>query len=145
MLLEVGTLDERIGIIHIIPEDGTVERFGLTPPFTYNDRYSGAVESAREQIGVVTLGGDDEAFYSFLRDIEARARILMKTSWSSQQQSATNTKVAQLAQDVLRPAALDAMREREERAPLSATQTYPVYVVHIKRYGTRSILGLTSF
>ena len=43
--------------------------------------------------------------------------------------------VTQLERDVLRPAALDAMREREGRAHTSvnATETYPVYVVHIKR------------
>ena len=43
--------------------------------------------------------------------------------------------VAQLERDVLRPAALDAMRvEREGRAPsLNATETFPVYVVQVKR------------
>ncbi|KAI0715385.1 hypothetical protein C8Q76DRAFT_730555 [Earliella scabrosa] len=126
-ILVVGNFEEEIGILHIIPEDGTVERFGLSPCYTSTYRYGGAVEQAREQIGVVTLG-DDETVSSVLTDVEARARKLLKTSWSSRQQVGTNIKVAQLAQDVLRSAALDAMREREGKAaPLNATQTYPVY------------------
>ncbi|PYH29680.1 uncharacterized protein BO87DRAFT_368460 [Aspergillus neoniger CBS 115656] len=113
-----------IHVLHLLPEDGTIQRFGLSTrstPF----RYRGAREQTREQIGTVTLYvGEGETPKSFLDDVETR-----------------------FLQDVLKPAALDAIHERKDRErSMRATQTYPVYVVYILRPRSgRSMTELTSF
>ena len=54
-LLVVGNFDTRIHVLHVLPEDGTIERFGLTNPSCTTFCYRGAHERSREQIGTVTL------------------------------------------------------------------------------------------
>ncbi|OJJ30560.1 hypothetical protein ASPWEDRAFT_46169 [Aspergillus wentii DTO 134E9] len=56
--------------------------------------------------------------------------------------------VTRLVHDVLQPAALDAIHEREGRdRSMNATQTYPVFIVYIKRSRAGGLLTaeLTSF
>ncbi|CEJ58476.1 Putative Title: questionable ORF [Penicillium brasilianum] len=77
-LLVIGKFGATIHVLHLLPEDGTIERFGLTTPSsTTTFCRSGATEQVREQIGEVTLHiGDGETAYSFLDDVETRIRKL---------------------------------------------------------------------
>jgi hypothetical protein len=145
VFLAVGKFDATIHVLHLLPEDGTIERFSLTTPSsTTTFCHSGATEQAREQIGVVTLHvGDGETAANFLDDVETRARKLWNDSLSSStaQVQMGSVEAIQLVQDVLQQAALDAIREREGRdRSMHATQTYPVFVVRIVRSRAGRIL-----
>ncbi|EGC41004.1 conserved hypothetical protein [Histoplasma capsulatum var. duboisii H88] len=139
-LLVVGKFGATIHVLHLVPEDGAIERFSLTTPSS-TFRNGGATEQARQQIGLVTLHvGDGETTTNFLNDIEARARKLWNSSLSLS--PTRSVEVIQLVQNVLQPAALDVIREKEGRdRSMNATQMYPVFVVHIARsraeYDTR--------
>ncbi|KKZ66321.1 hypothetical protein EMCG_07922 [[Emmonsia] crescens] len=102
-LLVVGKFGATIHVLHLVPEDGTIERFSLTTPSsTTTFRRGGATEQAREQIGMVTLHiGDGETTTSFLNDIETRACKLWNDSLSSR--PTQSVEVTQLVQDVQRP------------------------------------------
>lgn len=139
-LLVVGNFDTRIHVLHVLPEDGTIERFspGL-PSSTF--RYRGAHERSREQIGTVTLhDGGFEAAQNFLADVETRIRKL-------QTGRDRRVEMTQLVQEILRPAALEAIHEREGRdGSMDAMQTYPVYLVYIRRsWARRALVEMTSF
>ncbi|KAG5287628.1 hypothetical protein I7I50_12227 [Histoplasma capsulatum G186AR] len=138
-LLVVGKFGATIHVLHLVPEDGAIERFSLTTPSS-TFRYGGATEQGRQQIGVVTLHvGDGETTTNFLNDIEARARKLWNSSLSLS--PARSVEVIQLVQNVLQPAALDVIREKEGRdRSMNATQMYPVFVVHIARSRAGRIL-----
>ena len=126
-LLVIGNFGSMIYVLHLLPEDGTtIERFGLSSPSCKTSfHHRGATEQAREQLGTVTLHiGDGEDATTFLDDVEAR--ICNPQTGS--------VEVTQLVQNVLKPAALDAIHEREGRdRSMNATQTYPVFVVYIRR------------
>ena len=151
VLLVIGKFGATIHVLHLLPENGTIERFSLTTPSsTTTFRHRGATEQAREQIGAVTLHvGDGETANSFLDDVVTRIRKLRNDSLSSSpgQLQTGSVGVTQLVQDVLQPAALDATHEREERdRSMRATQTYPVFVVYVIRSRAgRSLTELTSF
>ncbi|KGO48864.1 hypothetical protein PEX1_102340 [Penicillium expansum] len=143
-LLIIGKFGATIHILHLLPENDTIERFSLTTPAsTTTFRHGGATEQAREQIGAVTLHvGDGETADSFLDDVETRIRKLRNDSLSSSlaQLQIGNVEVTQLVQEFLQPAALDAIHKREERdRSIHATQTYPVFIVYIMRWRTRMI------
>ncbi|KAH8425915.1 uncharacterized protein LDX57_003656 [Aspergillus melleus] len=151
VLLVIGKFGATIHVLHLLPENGTIERFSLTTPSSTNTfRHRGAREQAREQIGTVTLHvGDGETANSFLDDVETRIHKLWNDSLSSSpaQLQTGSVEVTRLVQDVLQPAALDAVHERDERdRSMRATQTYPVFVVYIIRSSAeRSLTELTSF
>ncbi|KAK1150159.1 hypothetical protein N8T08_000058 [Aspergillus melleus] len=150
VLLVIGNFGATIHVLHLLPENGTIERFSLTTPSSTTFRHRGAREQAREQIGTVTLHvGDGDTANSFLDDVEARIHKLWNDSLSSSpaQLQTGSIEVTQLVQDVLQPAALDAIHEREERdRSMRATQTYPVVVVYIMRSSAgRGLTELTSF
>ncbi|KAB8210661.1 hypothetical protein BDV34DRAFT_186233 [Aspergillus parasiticus] len=71
-LLVIGKFGTTNHVLHLLPENGTIERFNLTTPSsTTTFRYSGAIEQTREEIGAVTLHvGDGETADSFLDDVE---------------------------------------------------------------------------
>jgi hypothetical protein len=144
-LLVIGKFGATIHVLHLLPENGSIERFSLTTPSsTTTFRHGGATEQVREQIGAVTLHvGDGETADSFLDDVETRIRKLRNDSLSSSpaQLQTGSVEVTQLVQDVLQPAALDAIHEREKRdRSMHATQTYPVFVVYIIRSRAGSFL-----
>ncbi|KAJ5542620.1 hypothetical protein N7535_005043 [Penicillium sp. DV-2018c] len=120
VLLVIGKFGATIYFLHLLPENGTIERFGLTTPSsTTTFRYRGAREQAREQIGTVTLHvGDGETANSFLDDVETRIRKLWNDSLSSSpvQLQTGSVEATQLVQEVVQPAALDAIHEREARS-----------------------------
>ncbi|KAJ5951851.1 uncharacterized protein N7479_010264 [Penicillium vulpinum] len=143
-LLIIGKVGATIHVLYLLPENDTIERFSLiTPTSTTTFRHGGATEQAREQIGAVTLHiADGETADSFPDDVEARIRKLRNDSLSSSpaQLQIGSVEVTQLVQNFLQPAALDAIHEREERArSIHATQTYPVFIVHIMRSRARMI------
>ncbi|KAJ5603012.1 hypothetical protein N7537_005968 [Penicillium hordei] len=144
-LLIIGKFDATIHVLHLLPENDTIERSSLTTPTsTTTFRHGGVTEQAREQIGAVTLHvGDGETADSFLDDVETRIRKRQNDSLSSSpaQLQIGSVEVTQLVQDFLQPAALDAIHEREERdRSIHATQTYPVFIVYIIRTRARTIL-----
>lgn len=145
-LLVLGNFGSMIYVLHLIPENSKNEHFGFTTfSSTTAFRHSGAREQAREQIGTVTLHvGDGETASSFLDDVEIRTRKLRDDYFGL---TPTQQNVTQLVQDVLRPAAMDAIHERETRGPsMNATQAYPVFIVYIRRARAGAILGEpTSF
>ena len=140
VLLVVGNFGATIHVLHLVPEDSTIERYSLTIPSSKTTFCNGgAREHAREQIGTVTLHiGDGETVRNFLNDAEMRIRKLWKDLQSSnlaQTQTGNALGVTQLvAQDVLRPAALDAIHEKDRRTcSTNATETYPVFLVYVRR------------
>ncbi|KAJ5800487.1 uncharacterized protein N7518_002555 [Penicillium psychrosexuale] len=150
VLLVVGKFGARIHVLHLIPEDGTIERFCLVMPSSFTTfRYRGARELSREQIGTVTLDvGDGVIRNTFLDDVKTRIYKLQNDSLSSSpaQLQTGSTEVTQLVQDVLRPVALDAIHEREVRdRSMRATETYPVFIIYITRSPGRSFLEMTSY
>lgn len=149
VILIVGDFSVATEIFHLLPEDGTIERFSLsTPSSTTTFRYGGATEQTREQIGAVQLHvGDGETTSRFLDDVERETRKLWSDYLNSEQGPKGTIDVLGLARDVLKPAALEAIREREGReASMNATQTYPVSVLRINRSRPGRISSeLTSF
>lgn len=149
-LLVIGKFGDTINILHLVPETGSIERFKLSTSATTFRQY-GATEQAREQIGAVTLHvGDGETTGKFLDDVETRIRKLRNDSLGSssgvQQLQIGSTEVNQLVQDVLQPAALDAIHERNGRdRSKNATQEYSVYVVYINRSRAGKILNDDQF
>lgn len=144
-LLVLGEFGSMIHILHLLPEDITNERFSLTSPSATAFHHSGATEQAREKIGTVTLhAGDGETADSFLDDVERRIRKLRDdSSGSSPAPQQTGTAgVTRLVQDVLKPAAMEAIQERKKRErSMNATQSYPVFIIFIRRSRAGKILG----
>ncbi|KAE8411346.1 hypothetical protein BDV36DRAFT_288821 [Aspergillus pseudocaelatus] len=115
----------------------------LTPSITPSallviGRFGTTIHSRRVTLHV----GDGETANSFLDDVETRICKLRNDSLSSNpaQLQIGSAEVTQLVQDVIQPAALDAIHEREGRdRSMHATQTYPVFVVYITRSRTGMI------
>ncbi|KAE8135661.1 hypothetical protein BDV38DRAFT_284739 [Aspergillus pseudotamarii] len=139
----IGTFGNTIHVLHLLPENGNIERFSLTTQSS-TFRHSGATEQASEQIGAVTLHvGDGETANSFLDDVETQIRKLRNDCLRSNpaQLQIGSVEVTQLVQVVIQPAALDAIHEREGRdRSMHATQTCPVFVVYITRSRAGMIL-----
>ncbi|PGH02325.1 hypothetical protein AJ79_07664 [Helicocarpus griseus UAMH5409] len=140
-LIITSQQDSNFNVLHLVPEDGTIERWGFTngsPITTFH--FGGAREEAREQVGEATIDiGDRKGLDSFFEDVETRVGKL----WSdvanlspTKAQAGSDEAIEQLVQDVLRPAALDAIRKREEGLrdrSTDATPTCPVFVLRITR------------
>ncbi|KAI1790993.1 hypothetical protein LXA43DRAFT_458788 [Ganoderma leucocontextum] len=150
VILAIGTFNIMVYFIHLIPEDGTIETLGCGCSATTTFRYHGTTEQARQQIGSVTIrnGDGEEDPFDFLDAVATRARKLWNdSSPSSLAQLQTGnveleaaTRLAQV-EDVLRRAALDTLRDREELPPsMNATKTYPVFIIHVKRPRAGKIL-----
>ncbi|KAE8147654.1 hypothetical protein BDV25DRAFT_142521 [Aspergillus avenaceus] len=132
----------RLRVGKVSSPDGTFERFSVTSQSS-TFRYGKATEQAREQIGAVTLYvGDGETVSSFFEDVQTRIRKLHKFSLGSRpaQPQIDDIKVTRLVHDILQPAALDVIHEREGRdRSMNATQTYSIFIIYIKRSRTRRI------
>lgn len=127
-------------MLHLLPENGTIERFSFEPSSSTNFRYGGAIEKKRDQIGTVTLPvRDGETARGFLNDVEIRICKLWKDFLSSNPAhlQAGGAGMSRLVQDVLKPAALGAIHDRERpdhsMNVTQVTQTYPVFGIEIKR------------
>ncbi|KAK2799906.1 hypothetical protein FQN50_008299 [Emmonsiellopsis sp. PD_5] len=133
VLALVGGFSSMTNALHIVPEDGTIERFGFTN-HSSTFRLHGTTEQTRELIGEVTLyAGDGESTTNFLDDVEARVHKLWGDSQILSEPESADV-IHRLEKVVLRPAGLDAIRAREGREPsMNATQTYPVFIIRINR------------
>ncbi|KAK2855532.1 hypothetical protein FQN49_005099 [Arthroderma sp. PD_2] len=141
VIIVIGKFGGSIDILHLFPETGEIERFSKSfgPP-TF--RSYGSREKAREQIGTAIIyAGDGESLNSFLDDVETRIRKRWVSSMTSSPSSVES--VTQLVEAVLRPAALDAIHEREERRESSTnkTETHSVFLIRITRPNPGKILG----
>ncbi|TFY51934.1 hypothetical protein EVJ58_g10297 [Rhodofomes roseus] len=129
-------------ILHPVPEvPDLIEQWGSScsnrppdAPF----RRNGAREQWREQIGTVTLPVHTSETMDFVADVYDRMRKLRADNEQAQSTDMRGADldldVARLVDEVLRPAALGAIRDREGHAgSKEATETYPVYVVYVKR------------
>ncbi|PGH18104.1 hypothetical protein AJ79_00732 [Helicocarpus griseus UAMH5409] len=139
------TSEHSITVLHLVPEDGTIEQWGFgntspTTPF----RYSGAREQTREQIGVVALQiKDGDGPIAFLNDVATKVRQLWDDSPSLNPTLRTGTTEAiqQLIQDVLQPAAVDAIRKRgEQDHAVNAAGTHSILIIRITRSRSGRIL-----
>ena len=137
-VLAVGRFG-KMNILHLIPEDGTIER--TNTPSQSSFHYYGSKEQAREQIGTATVHtGDGETAWEFLDDVETRIHELQNDLTPAA--PAGSVEVTQLVQDILQPAVSDVIHKREGQYPsMSSTETYPVFVIYIKRPRAGKIMG----
>ena len=142
-VLLMGTLGSSINVLHLIPEDGTIERYSSSQSST-KFREGGAKEQAREQIGTVTLHiQDGEHILSFVDDVKSQVLKLWNDSPDMRQSQlqATSRDTIHLVQVILKPAALSAIHEREGRdCCVDTIKTYPVFVIHVLRSRPGGIL-----
>lgn len=62
-----------VNVLHVVPENGAVERFGCSHRLATPLRYGPAADSAREQLGSVCLHfGDGETAKQFLDEVGTR-------------------------------------------------------------------------
>ena len=143
-LLVIGRFGDMIDVLHLVPEDGTIERRTICSPST-TFHSDGSKEQAREQIGTVTIHtGDGETAWEFLNDVQARIHDLQNnlSPAATAGLQTGSVDVTQLVQGILKPAAFAAIHERESRHPsMDATEKYPVFVVYIKRPRAGKIVG----
>lgn len=134
-------------ILHIVPEDGTIETFSVTgrDSAATTLRCHGAVEQSREEIGTVTLRPDEWALGFLDRDVRARAKKILDSSsifTAAKQEQTSSVSVPQLVEEVLKPAALDAIHALEGRTlPANATDTYHAYIIYVNRSKPGEIVG----
>lgn len=137
LTLELPTDSRTIYALHIVPETGEVETFGQSRLPTLHLRY--AKEKSREQLGTVFLHvGDGESPFEFLDQISASSVELL----SEQKNSASLADHSTTADETLRSAALEGLRQRENReAPKSAAQLYNVHLIKVERSRPGKVLG----
>lgn len=138
-------------VLHIVPEDGTIETFSVTDASSSNRttfRQYGAVEQSREELGVVVLRALPEEWdLGFLdRDVRARVEKIMRSSSifsAAQKQQAGSVDVALLVEEILKPAALDAIYAMEGRVlpKDAAVETYHVSIIYVNRKKPGQICG----
>ena len=142
-----------ITTFHCVPEDGYIESLSSgystkLAPF----RRGGAVEQARERIGTLRLGASGSLLTDVLRDeLEPKVRRLWSATFGTKPQldpqeakaftQADTVDVARLVEDVLRPAMLEIIHERDGRKDLVDARTLPVYIVHVNRSRLGLIFG----
>ncbi|OJT14971.1 hypothetical protein TRAPUB_8414 [Trametes pubescens] len=137
-------------VLHIVPEDGTIETFSVTESSPSNRttfRQYGAVEQSREELGtVVLLALPHEWDLGFLDDVRARAQKIMESLSifsSAKKEQAGSVDVSLLVEEILKPAALDAIHALEGRAlpENAAVETYHVSIVYVNRSKPGHICG----
>lgn len=132
-----------VDYLHLLPEDGSMEWF------KNNDRSStfhhhGATEKIREQLATITLRDiNGEGLDEFIKDIKARVGELWDDSMKlseTELQKGEFEMITPLVENVLRPAVLDTMREREGRESSGGgTATYSISLIYIQRSRPRLI------
>ncbi|KAH9848033.1 hypothetical protein C2E23DRAFT_764330 [Lenzites betulinus] len=151
VVLLVRTLDGRTdAILHVIPEDGTIEVFASTGESSRAAtrlRHYGAVEQSREELGTVTLNEFESVFW-LDGDVRARAKKLMENLTlfgDAREEETGSVPLPRLAEEILKPAALDAIHAMEVREiPTGDVQveTHHVYLVYVNRpHGPGEITG----
>ena len=151
-VLVVGTYNvDIVEVFHIIPENGTLEQFSRRYNGSVTRGY-GATDLSRELLGSATVYGNDENMENLVEGLKKRipelltqSRVMDIKTWR------TATRVSRLVDEVLRPAGLEALKEREERTAHSigaVTGQFSVYLILVKRPRPgplRTYRRLTSF
>lgn len=142
----VGDLSRRVEFLHIVPEDGTQERLAFPGSNAMKFSYGGSTERSREQLDPILLHvGDGETKGRFLDDVGGRAtELLMRKSEKSTPDGDGGT--VPTVDYILRSAVVDCSEKRKDRPPpQGATQTYPIYIVHIERSRPGKLINDAEF
>ena len=139
-------------VFHCVPEDGYIEHISTSNrvnPF----RRGGAVEQSREQIGTLRQrAGEGWVLTSiFQNELDPKVRKLWTETFGREPQldpqqakvfaRADIVDVARLVDDVLRPAMLEVISEREGRDELADGRIFTVYIVRVNRSRLGLIFG----
>nr|POE89898.1 hypothetical protein CFP56_20367 [Quercus suber] len=117
--------------LHIVPEDGAIERvhYTLSKPAKFG--IGGCKEMAREQLGTVQLRADDyDQPTQFVDEVRENATQILsgRSKGGSTESNADSTERA------LRSAVLDSLKKWEQQDWSSeTTQPYEAFLVHIDR------------
>ncbi|KAF3491891.1 uncharacterized protein GIQ15_01408 [Arthroderma uncinatum] len=143
VLLIISKRGDMIHALHLVPETGEIERSSFTDKYP-TVQLHGSKETSREPIGTVTLPARGfEATSNFLEEVGTRIRKQWKRPLASS--PSTVESVAQWAQDVLRPSALEVMHESEGKADATEeTETLSVFLVYITRPKPGKVIKFTS-
>ena len=135
-VIAVDTSGDRVCILHVVPEDGKMERYSTYNPGDPMCNY-GATELSRELLGSVTVYDDNENVGDFVEDLKRRIpQLLAQSGVMEAPLRSTSARVSRLVGEVLRPAATEALKEREGRTAHSmsaVTDHFSVYILSIKR------------
>lgn len=142
-----------VSIFHCVPESGYIEHFSITYGSNRTHfRQGGAVEQARERIGTLRIFAGELVEVEVFRDeLKPKVRKLWSGTFGKEPRldpqeakaftQADTVDVARLVEDVLRPAMLEIIHEREGREDLVDVGTLPVYIVHVNRSRLGLIFG----
>ena len=127
-----------IYVMHLIPEDGMVETWGMFPkPAKF--RRGGAVEVSRELLGTTTYR-EGEGGLTVLPDWEDRARkklsLIPDARADDGQGPGASIPLRCLVEEVLRPVGLEFLSERRDESSTHDQDTpreFSVFIIHISR------------
>lgn len=147
-VLLLGDLSKSAYLLHLVPEEGTTERFNIWQSKRAILCYGPGQEVSREELAMVFLHvADGETAAKFLHEVGSRAEKIFRERTSEKSTISNDTVTA--ASEALRSAAADSVRDREGRAPpQNAAQTYPIFLVQIQRSRPGKLVteaDLTSF
>lgn len=134
VIAALGNPGSFVYYLHIVPEDGVAERFGLLRPAP-SFRYNGAEERSREQLGTITLyKGDGESADEVLADVQSIAlKALAGLRERGQDESGRGADV-DACERCLGQAIREVIAKRADRPPSDkATQTLPICLVRVVR------------
>ena len=123
-----------IYVMHLIPEDGKVETWGMFPkPAKF--RRGGAVEISRELLGTTTYR-EGEGGLTVLPDFAARARKQLSSIPDARADAGASIPLTCLVEEVLRPVGLEFLSERRDESSTQDKDTpreFSVSIIHISR------------
>ena len=127
-----------IAIMHLNPEDGDIERWGIYPG-RGKLRFCGAFEVSRELLGTTTFRGEEWAL-SVLEDFEESARKKLSSIpdaiADNGQGLRASIPLTCLVDEILRPVGLEFLSEKEKRVPTQdkeAPRAFSVFIVYVSR------------
>lgn len=133
-------------VLHIVPEDSTIKTFSITDSSCSNRttfRQYGAIEQSRKELCTVVLHAlPDKWDLGFLDGVRATVKKIMGSSSifsAAQKEQAGSVDVALLVEEILKPAALDAIQAMEGRTlpKDAAVEIYHVSIIYVnhKKHG----------
>ena len=124
--------------MHLNPEDGDVERWGIYPGRA-KLRFCGAFEVSRELLGTTTFRGEEWAL-SVLEDFEESARKKLSSIpdaiADNGQGLRASIPLTCLVEEILRPVGSEFLSERKEEVSVQdkeATCAFSVFVIYVSR------------
>ncbi|KAJ8489275.1 hypothetical protein ONZ51_g3038 [Trametes cubensis] len=126
--------------VHVIPETGELEALFRSYRDTRDDRFrvSHTEEVSREQLGTVTILKEErDAITTLSHEVAGRVNELLdEAGVRSREADREPQDVALLVEQILKPAALGAMKALDSEAQSHDTAekaTVPVYIVQVER------------